>query len=548
MRDVIMQLERLPGVELHQEALRARASLAVSDYQLAACLLVAERSGWARHKGWGSAVQYGVHELELEAQKAADLLRAARLLEGLPLLSEAFRTARVGWGKIRAITRIVTPETEREWLEAALACTTEELARQVALSPREYKRRAQEETASAAERGLDFDAEPSPTAPPPTAGTQQPADFGASGSPEAGPARAAAASRGTTRPTATAPVEAAEPATEAPDGCSPRTSPIASSEPAGASGPAQPGGTSGDSPNPRATPKAARNGARPLPGPRLIRVNLLFTPEQYAIYEKAHQRISSKRRRKVGREEATVEMARHTLDAAPERSRARHQIVVHLDAATELAWLETGRGLHTLTDEQRDALLSEGRIFVTTEASAHGDRNRGTASEQSDRGRNRRTETEHSDRGQDRRTETEQSDRSRGGRTEGEQPDRGQSARPGGKPRDCGEEAPEQGLLDIDGTREKRPAKKLPAQVPLPTLRALFARAGGQCEKCRGSQGLQVHHCTPRSRGGTHDLELLKLLCDRCHGVGHEKDFASDPTWEAARTRARRRPHRTAGG
>lgn len=525
MRDAIQLLERLSGEQLHQEALRARASQAMSDHQLAACLLVAERTGWARARGWGSVVQYGVKELELEAQKAADLLRAARLLEGLPLVSEAFRSGKLGWGKIRAMTRVVTRETERAWLEAALTCTTEELARQVALTPRDWKLRAQGQTTSAAELSLDFDASGENRFEP-----REPADGGAGRSEgqDAGRAGTVGASKTAgAADTITAGVHAS---------AGPGQSCSGAGHSGNASGGVGPGngdrtgkGEAGRADSTGASSGAGKAGRRggegksgsgsggprakgvpplPLPGPRFIRVTLLLTPEQYAVYEKAQQRISSQRRRKVGREEATAEMARLTLDAAPERSRARHQVVVHVDASTELAWIETDRGLHVLTDDQRDDALAEGRVFLTTDGGDHPDRRR----------------------------EAGQSDRGREGRTEGEQSDRGRSAE---------RVPPGQGVLDLDEGRSKR--KKVRAELPLPTLRALFARARGRCERCSQAHGLEVHHCTPRSRGGTHELEQLKLLCDRCHWVGHDDDFAADPTWEGARAKARRRRRKAAG-
>lgn len=54
---------------------------------------------------------------------------------------------------------------------------------------------------------------------------------------------------------------------------------------------------------------------------------------------------------------------------------------------------------------------------------------------------------------------------------------------------------------------------------------AVRKHSGGQCEAgvplvCTG-RGEHVHHMVLRSRGGTHDPELLKDCCLACHGWIH---------------------------
>jgi 5-methylcytosine-specific restriction endonuclease McrA len=54
-----------------------------------------------------------------------------RALEGLPECTRAFAEGRVGWSKLRAITRVATPESEGEWLSFAAAHTVEEVEAEV---------------------------------------------------------------------------------------------------------------------------------------------------------------------------------------------------------------------------------------------------------------------------------------------------------------------------------------------------------------------------------------------------------------------------------
>ncbi|MGE0495839.1 MAG: HNH endonuclease [Vulcanimicrobiota bacterium] len=81
--------------------------------------------------------------------------------------------------------------------------------------------------------------------------------------------------------------------------------------------------------------------------------------------------------------------------------------------------------------------------------------------------------------------------------------------------------------------------------IPIPQLRAVYARAQGRCENCGCKGGaLQVHHCRAVSRGGRNRARELKLLCPGCHAVTHEADFAEDAGWRAARKLARERAKR----
>ena len=57
----------------------------------------------------------------------------ARTLPDLPLISEAFRKGEVSYSKVRAMTRIATPECEKALLDVALYGTAFQLERLVRL-------------------------------------------------------------------------------------------------------------------------------------------------------------------------------------------------------------------------------------------------------------------------------------------------------------------------------------------------------------------------------------------------------------------------------
>jgi hypothetical protein len=53
--------------------------------------------------------------------------------------------------------------------------------------------------------------------------------------------------------------------------------------------------------------------------------------------------------------------------------------------------------------------------------------------------------------------------------------------------------------------------------IPAPIRRQVFERDGYQCVYCRSDENLQIDHVYPWSKGGTHDLENLQVLCRSCN-------------------------------
>ena len=83
--------------------------------------LVAEydrREGWARH-GVASCAQWLSWQCGIDRVTAREKVRIARALEKLPQISDAFRRGIVSYSKVRAMTRIATPENEATLLNVA---------------------------------------------------------------------------------------------------------------------------------------------------------------------------------------------------------------------------------------------------------------------------------------------------------------------------------------------------------------------------------------------------------------------------------------------
>lgn len=136
--DTIQSLLQLSDEELHQHNQAIAGELDNCCYRMGQALLAAERRRLYVSHGCNSVVQYGVRALGLHAHKASELVRASRALEKLPSLRAAFQTGRLGWAKIREITRVACPETEEDWHEYCLVHTADEVQRAITLSPRGY--------------------------------------------------------------------------------------------------------------------------------------------------------------------------------------------------------------------------------------------------------------------------------------------------------------------------------------------------------------------------------------------------------------------------
>ena len=79
-----------------------------------------QREGW---RGFASCAHWLSWRIGLAPGAAREKVRVARALADLPLLSDAMRRGVVSYSKVRAVTRVATPETEQTLLDVALAGT-----------------------------------------------------------------------------------------------------------------------------------------------------------------------------------------------------------------------------------------------------------------------------------------------------------------------------------------------------------------------------------------------------------------------------------------
>jgi hypothetical protein len=121
----------LPEEKLEKRIAKFIRISSAGDRCLGFYLLDFNARGLFRKRGFSSTAQYALIEHRIPKRKTRELLRISRALEELPLIDEAFSKGRLSWSAVRELTRIATPETEREWLGTALESSLTEIERLV---------------------------------------------------------------------------------------------------------------------------------------------------------------------------------------------------------------------------------------------------------------------------------------------------------------------------------------------------------------------------------------------------------------------------------
>src|SRR5262245_21957442 len=106
------------------------AGIHASTYQLLVLLREFEaRSGW--NDGFLSCAHWLSWRTGIDMGAAREKVRVARALPQLPLLSGALQRGEISYAKVRALTRIATPETEERLITVAYHATAAQVERLV---------------------------------------------------------------------------------------------------------------------------------------------------------------------------------------------------------------------------------------------------------------------------------------------------------------------------------------------------------------------------------------------------------------------------------
>jgi hypothetical protein len=104
---------------LHRTLKRIANARALLDAKEAAVLREAQRVRLWERFGYTSLVDYMERELGYTARAAVERLRVANAIEELPAVEQALEQGMLSFSGARELTRIVTPETQAAWLDAA---------------------------------------------------------------------------------------------------------------------------------------------------------------------------------------------------------------------------------------------------------------------------------------------------------------------------------------------------------------------------------------------------------------------------------------------
>jgi hypothetical protein len=115
--------------ELAREISSLSARLDAATHRLLQCIRqFDEAEGW-NEQGAISCAHWLAWRVGLDTATAREKVRVARALGTLPAIDEALRLGRLSYAKVRALTRVATPNTEAKLLDMALVATGAQLER-----------------------------------------------------------------------------------------------------------------------------------------------------------------------------------------------------------------------------------------------------------------------------------------------------------------------------------------------------------------------------------------------------------------------------------
>jgi hypothetical protein len=111
--------DQIAELSAHLDAATARLLDLIREFDAA--------GGWGN--GFPSCARWLTWRVGLDAGAARERVRVARALGSLPLLAQALARGELSYSKVRALTRVATPETEARLLAVGKAGTAEHVER-----------------------------------------------------------------------------------------------------------------------------------------------------------------------------------------------------------------------------------------------------------------------------------------------------------------------------------------------------------------------------------------------------------------------------------
>ena len=117
---------------VHEQILTIGRGLASHERELCWWLARAVQVGVHQACGFASLHEYTDRFVGLNRRQTEERLRVGRTLSRLPAMDEAFGGGDITWSKVRELSRIATPDTERDWLTWSQGRTSRQVEHAVA--------------------------------------------------------------------------------------------------------------------------------------------------------------------------------------------------------------------------------------------------------------------------------------------------------------------------------------------------------------------------------------------------------------------------------
>ena len=111
--------DEIAELSAHLDAATARLLSMIREFDA--------RGGW--NSGFRSCAAWLSWRVGLDLGAARERVRVARALEALPLLAQALARGQLSYAKVRALTRVATPETEARLLTVGRSGTAAHVER-----------------------------------------------------------------------------------------------------------------------------------------------------------------------------------------------------------------------------------------------------------------------------------------------------------------------------------------------------------------------------------------------------------------------------------
>src|SRR6187399_584821 len=113
--------------QAHEELVRLATERAGLDFEEGRWLLRANRAGAHQRLGYASFHEYTERLFGYGPRLTQEKLRVAEALEELPETARDLQSGTISFSHARELTRVATPSTEQQWLEAARGRTVREV-------------------------------------------------------------------------------------------------------------------------------------------------------------------------------------------------------------------------------------------------------------------------------------------------------------------------------------------------------------------------------------------------------------------------------------